>query len=64
MTYESPLPTSIASWYTSNHSVGLIDPPYLSIANGLKFGGQETFYRMRETGLIPPESRVLVGELY
>jgi hypothetical protein len=32
----------MANWYTYSHSTGLVDPSYLSIADGLKLGGQIT----------------------
>jgi hypothetical protein len=45
-------------------SVGLVDPSYLSTADGLKLGGHITFVKSRENDLIPPESQALYGERY
>jgi hypothetical protein len=37
-----------------NYSMGLVEPSYLSIVIGLKFGGQVTLCNLCEYGLIPP----------
>jgi hypothetical protein len=33
---------------------GLVELSYLSITDGLKFGGQITFHKSRENDMIPP----------
>jgi hypothetical protein len=53
MTYESPLVASMVSWYTSSHSVGLVDPSYFSIPDGLKFTGHRTRFKSQEYTLMP-----------
>jgi hypothetical protein len=53
MTYESSPAASMVSWYTSSHLVGLVDPSYFLIPNGLKFSGHPTLLKSREKGLIP-----------
>jgi hypothetical protein len=53
---------SITSCYTSNHSAGLVEPSYFSIAFDLKFGSQTTHLRSWENGMILGASMFLAGE--
>jgi hypothetical protein len=53
MTYESPMVASMASWYISSHTVGLVDPSYFSIPDGLKFTSHRTCFKSWEYALTP-----------
>jgi hypothetical protein len=62
MKYESSPIASMVSWYTLAHSVLLVDPSYFLMVDGLRFGGQMTFLKSRENGLITPVSQPLISE--